>query len=1269
MEFRILGPLDVVEGDRQIPLGGRKPRALLAMLILRRRQIVAVDELVDALWGHEPPKTADHSVQVYVSELRKALGGSSDRPPIVVRRDPGYTLDAPDSAIDLHRFKGLRSRGRAALDESDAVRASELLGEALAVWRGAALADFTYDDFARGEIERLEELRVGTIEDRLDADLAHGRHGELVAELRALVEEHPSRERLRGDLMLALYRSGRQAEAVEVFHAGRALLGEEYGLDPGARLVELASAILASDPSLDLAPSAGGRSEPPSDHPATGEPTRKIVTTLAVDVSIGGLDGAPADPEAIAATVPQVTDEVRATLVARGATVLALDGTDVVAVFGHPNVHEDDAVRATAAADELTSQPPVVQGFDVRLSVGVHTGEIVAAPTEEISADVARDARRLAAIAGASGIVIDSATRALVRDAVETSAIDEGAFKVTRVEHGVRGVARHLDSVLVGRDAELADLNRAFDQARDERACRLVTVAGEAGIGKTRLADEFVRTLGLDGRVLIGRCLSFGEGITYWPIAEAIRAEAGIADGADADVARTAVRALVAGTEDGDRIADGLVDILGVGSAQLAEGEAFWSVRRLLEELAAERPTVLLVEDVHWAEPTLLDLLDGLVDWMRDSPLLVVCTARPDIYERRGGWGGRPGATTLSLRPLAREDVDRLIENLINHPTLDDDAKQRIAAAAEGNPLFVEQLLAMMIDDRLLTRDGDVWALAGDLGRVVLPTTVHALLAARLDRLPPDQRAVLGIASVVGRTFDPAGVSELLDEDVARTDAALRELVRKDLVRPERTPEGEAFRFRHVLIMQAAYEMLPKLRRAELHEAVADGLSASAAYDELAGDHLARAANALAEIGGDPERIAALRARAGPRFAAGAGRAFARGDMPAAASLYGAAASLFSVDDPDRLALLPNLASASVEIGRLEAGERIFDEAVARGTEQNEPGVVADALLFRFESEVWSGRVDAARRSVEIAEQLIPQAEANDDDFAQQRLWSILGMWAQTWHEQKTFTERALSFGERAGDTRGVHENIQMLSGLLHGGPTPVDEALEVVADYHRRTAGDRVMDAAIIVCAEASLLAMDGRMDESRQVYERARDTFRELQLSLWLAASGTIGPTSAELIGGDPARAEAMAREGIDGLERIDAGGNWLHENLRLLTLALVAQGKIDEAAAIVKRLERSSDWISSSAFCRADVLRAQGRPDEAIAGLRSHLEHLDENWVLSRGFGTFSLARALRDSGEEVEAVEVGQAALGIYERKGDVVTAATVRAFLDDAQRAD
>jgi tetratricopeptide (TPR) repeat protein len=494
--------------------------------------------------------------------------------------------------------------------------------------------------------------------------------------------------------------------------------------------------------------------------------------------------------------------------------------------------------------------------------------------------------------------------------------------------------------------------------------------------------------------------------------------------------------------------------------------------------------------------------------------------------------------------------------------------------------------------------------------------------------------------------------------------------VRKDLVRPERTPDGEVFRFRHVLILQAAYEMLPKGRRAELHEAVAARLGSAAAYDELAGDHLARAASALSDIGEDAGRVAALRAQAGTRLAAGGSRAFARGDMPAAASLYGTAADLISPDDPLGLSMLPELGNALVEIGRLDDASRVFDEAIDRGTELGELSVVADALLFRFEAEAWSGRDDDAMRSIERAKQLIPEAEAAGNDLAQQRLWSILGIWGHTDAGLHTYagyqgsTERAFSFAVRAGDKKGLNENIQMLCGLLVTGPVPVEEALAVVADFHDRTEGDRVMEAAIAVNAEGQLLSMSGRIDEARVVYERARATFRELGLSLWLGASGTVGPTSAELIGGDPAVADVMLREGIEILERITPEGHWLIEDLRLFVSTLAELGRADEAASALDRLRKmgavNEPWLQ---FWPGEVLRAQGRYEEAADALRSAFESTEEEWMLNRSSIAFSLARSLRGAGRETEAVDAAGTALEIVQRKGDVASAARIGAFLE------
>src|SRR4051794_19903707 len=875
MEFRILGPLEVVDGDRRIALGGRKRRALLSALLLHRGQVVSVDDLIDALWGLDVPKTAEHSIQVYVSELRKAIGSVGGIG--VAHRNPGYTLEAPESALDVHRFETLRERGRAA-SADDPARAAELLREALGVWRGPALADFRYDDFAQGEIERLDELRLATIEDCVDAELALGRQVDLVAELRPLVDAHPERDRLRAGLMLALYRSGRQAEALETFHEARARLSDELGLDPGPELADLASRILAADPDLDV-PAARVQTRadrPPRDDDAgAAEPTRKMVSVVVADIAVRDADGSGADPEATKHLLPRIADRVPPVLESHGASLLAADGPEIVGLFGHPQVHEDDPLRAVRAADEISRSRTTTRtpgAIDVAIGVGVATGAILTGDApEDMARNVVRDARRLAA--RGAGVFIDRVTFASVRDAVEAEPLAD-AFRVDGVARGTLGVARRMDSPIVGRDEELAELARAYAQVRDEHACRLVTVSGEAGIGKTRLADEFVRRTAVDARVLIGRCLSYGEGITYWPIAEAIRAEAGIHDEDDADDVRHALLPLVPQSPDRDRIVDGVGDILGVGGARLTEGEALWSVRRFFDGLASTATVVLVIEDVHWAEPTLLDLVDRLIDWMRDTPLLVVCTARPDIFDRTTGWGARPEATTLTLRPLSRADVDRLIENLVRHPTPDADAKARIAAAAEGNPLFVEQLLATLMDEGLLREDAGTWSLAADLSTVALPTSVHALLSARLDRLSPEGRGLLGIASVIGRTFDVDALAALADDDPVDVAPIVNELVRKDLVRPERTTQGDSFRFRHVLIMQAAYEMVPKARRAELHEDVADQLAAaggerSTGYDEIIGDHLAKAAGAYADIGADPARVAALRARAGRRLAAG----------------------------------------------------------------------------------------------------------------------------------------------------------------------------------------------------------------------------------------------------------------------------------------------------------------------------------------------------------------------------------------------------------------
>src|SRR5262245_20647298 len=371
MEFRILGPLEVLQDGRAVDVGGAKHRALLGVLLLSPNRVVSRDRLIDSLWPERPPETAGKALQVYVSQLRKALGRER-----IVTRKPGDLVHVEEGELDLERFQRLQEEGRFA--------------EGFSLWRGPPLADFLYEPFAQAEIARLEELRLACLEERIERDLAQGRNADLVGELEALVREHPLRERLRGQLMLALYRSGRQAEALDVYQAGRRLLADELGLDPGAALKDLQKAILVHDPALDplvdlpdgerheLPPAAASA---PSPLAATRE-VRKTVTVLFADVSPSG---ERLDPESLRRLIDRCFEELRPVLERHGGMVERFVGGAVATVFGLPVVHEDDALRAVRAGDEIRAHLSGLEGeleghwgAQLELRIGVSTGEVVA---------------------------------------------------------------------------------------------------------------------------------------------------------------------------------------------------------------------------------------------------------------------------------------------------------------------------------------------------------------------------------------------------------------------------------------------------------------------------------------------------------------------------------------------------------------------------------------------------------------------------------------------------------------------------------------------------------------------------------------------------------------------------------------------------------------------------------------------------------------------------------------------------------------------------
>jgi DNA-binding SARP family transcriptional activator len=851
LEFRVLGPFEARDGDRVLPVGRGKPTALLALLLLHANEVLSVDRLIDDLWGERPTSTARKALQVYVANLRKVLGAKA-----IVTRSPGYELRLEPDAIDLHRFEDLVDEARAALAAGDANAASALLSDALALWRGPPLADLAFERFAQPEIARLDELRLAAIEERVEADLALGRHGELVPELERLMAEHPVRERLRGQLMLAHYRCGRQVDALDAYQAARDALVDELGIEPGPALRELQRLILVQDPSLATPALAEAPSPPP---PVPEE--RKLVTVLCAACEAGA--ELEHDPERLRLLL----DRVRA---AAGEEIEAAGGRPeegasgcLLASFGAPAAYEDHAERAVHAALAVRGRLERLCGAELALRIGVETGDVVVGardPGRSAVVGAPFDAAlRLAAAAEAGEVRLGARAAAAVGGAFEVRARN-GARLVVRAlavarPRGLQGLGR----VFVGRQAEL-DLLRVT-QERAVRAARphLVAILGEAGVGKTSLVRALRQQLATEVSWHVGRCPAYGRAITYRPLAEVLRGHLGVRE----DEAPDRVRA---------RLADRSILGLTLG---LEPGEELhpWEARKrleeasvqLMDEIAAEGPAVVVLEDLHWAEDALLELLDRVAR-RASGPLLLLVTARPELLGRDPGFGtGRGNASRLWLEPLSADEADQMLDALGGElPTA---VRELVLGLGEGNPFFVEEALASLLDRGILRRSDGGWV-AGELPEALAASdSVQAVIAARIDVLPEPERQALQAASVAGRSFWEGAVRSLLD----RPDLDLELLEERDFVRRRARSSIAGERelgFKHALTREVAYGSLTLGHRARLHAGFAEWLERiGGGRDEhapLLAHHYAQAvAPALADLAwSDHERAAELRGKA-----------------------------------------------------------------------------------------------------------------------------------------------------------------------------------------------------------------------------------------------------------------------------------------------------------------------------------------------------------------------------------------------------------------------
>jgi class 3 adenylate cyclase len=936
---------------------------------------------------------------------------------------------------------------------------------------------------------------------------------------------------------------------------------------------------------------------------------RKVVTVLFCDVVGSTALGESVDPEALQGLLARYFQRMKGIVESHGGSVEKFIGDAVMAVFGVPALHEDDALRACRAAMEMRDALPEL-GVEGR--IGVNTGEVLTGTSERLATgDAVNVAARLEQAAEPGEVLVGAETLALVGGAVE---LGEGrplelrgksepvtAYPLEAVNEATE---RSHTSRFVGRQREMGELVETCERALVGSRCELVTVTGDPGVGKSRLVAEALEQI--DARVARGRCLAYGEGITYWPVIEVVRQlDAWPSD----EVAAHAIRSL-----------------LGESEAVAGTDEIAWAFRKLLEEQA---PLVVCLDDLQWGEETFLDLVESTALLSTGAPLLLLCMARPELLDRRPGW-----PAVLRVDPLPEDEAGALVGDDV--PV---GVRQRIIRASGGNPLFLTEMVA-------LSEEGD--------GEIEVPPTLQALLAARLDQLDEPERRVLERGAVEGELFHRGAVQALAPEE-AEVTPRLAALVRRDLVCPDRPqlPREDAYRFRHLLIRDAAYEALPKVTRADLHRRFAAWLEehgkSLVELDEVLGYHLEQAVGHLAELGQpDPE----LALAAGDRLSAAGRRALSRNDNHAAAGLFERALILTR---PLQLDVHLEVDLARALWPDVRAAQRIAEVAAERAQAEGDETAAVLARTVAIHNALAAGErsLDELERSARAA---LPLLEAAGDHRGLAQVWYALGFGVA--NMRCRFEDWAYASEQAIRHTRLDEPQNPFHFGLpnaLTHGPRPAGEALETLDALLPERTDPPTMG------RRAVLLAMLDQIADARELAAAADERERELSNQPGQAALHL--SEVAEIAGDDEAAAQHLRRlcGYLESTGQRAALSSFAPRFGRTLC-ALYRYEEAEPLAELGRELGNPEDALTQVLWrsLRAVVVARQGNQAEATEIAHEAVdiaERTDSLWLQADAYR--DLAEVLESAGHRDAAIAALHEALDRYERKGIVPLARRIR----------